>query len=100
MRNSSCARAARFLFFRKRGNQMKRAKAACICQTLHFMLKEDVAHDYAVSLVKQEVAQYKKGLDQHHTQYKIVEETEQPDGSIMIKIIKQYNSSPVGNYLD
>ncbi|HJD47196.1 MAG TPA: hypothetical protein H9909_10165 [Candidatus Mediterraneibacter norfolkensis] len=79
---------------------MKRVKAACIYQTLHFMLKEDVAHDYAVSLVKQEVAQYKKGLDQHHTQYKIVEETEQPDGSIMIKIIKQYNSSPVGNYLD
>ena len=79
---------------------MKRVKAACICQTLHFILKEDVAHDYAVSLVKQEVAQYQKGLDQHHTQYRIVEETEQPDGSIMIKIIKQYNSSPVGNYLD
>ena len=42
----------------------------------------------------------KKGLDQHHTKYKIVEETEQPDGSIMVKVIKQYNSSPVGNYLD
>ena len=41
---------------------MKRVKAACICQTLHFMLKEDIGHDYAVSLVKQEVAQYKKGL--------------------------------------
>lgn len=79
---------------------MKRVKAACICQTLHFILKEDVVHDYAVSLVKQEVAQYKKGLDNKHTQYKIVEETEQPDGSIMIKIIKQYNSTPVGNYLD
>lgn len=79
---------------------MKRVKAACICQTLHFMLKEDIGHDYAVSLVKHEVAQYKQKLEQHHTQYKIVEETEQPDGSIMIKIIKQYNSSPVGNYLD
>ena len=54
---------------------MKRVKAACICQTLHFMLKEDIGHDYAVSLVKQEVAQYKKGLDNKHTQYKIVEET-------------------------
>lgn len=32
--------------------------------------------------------------------YKILEETDQPDGSIMVKIIKQYNSSPVGNYLD
>lgn len=79
---------------------MKRVKAACICQTLHFMLKEDVEHDYAVSLVKQEVEQYKKRLEQNHTRYKIVEESQQPDGSIMIKIIKQYNSSPVGHYLD
>lgn len=79
---------------------MKRVKAACICQTLHFMLKEDIGHDYAVSLVKEEVAQYKRTLERNRTQYKIVEETEQSDGSIMIKIIKQYNSSPVGNYLD
>ena len=55
---------------------MKRVKAACICQTLHFMLKEDVGHDYAVDLVKHEVEQYKKGLERHHTQYKIIEETE------------------------
>ena len=78
---------------------MKRVKAACICQTLHFMLKEDVAHDWAVRQVKQEVEQYKKGLDRNHTRYKILEETEQPDGSIMVKVIKQYNSSPVGDYL-
>lgn len=79
---------------------MKRIKAACICQTLHFMLKEDVEHSEAVNLVKREVEQYKRGLDNKHTQYKIVEETDQPDGSIMIKIVKQYNTSPVGNYLD
>lgn len=79
---------------------MKRIKAACICQTLHFMLKEDAAHDYAVTLVQQEVEQYKKKLECNHTQYRIVEETLQPDDSIIIKIIKQYNSSPVGNYLD
>lgn len=79
---------------------MKRVKAACICQTLHFLLKEDVEYDQAVELVRQEVEQYKKGLEHNHIQYKIVEETEQSDGSVMIKIIKQYNSSPVGNYLD
>ncbi len=79
---------------------MKRVKAACICQTLHFMLKEDVGHDYAVSLVKQEVEQYKKRLERNFTKYKITEQTEQPDGSIIVKVIKQYNSSPVGNYLD
>lgn len=28
---------------------MKRVKAVCICQTLHFMQKEDVGHDYAQS---------------------------------------------------
>ena len=79
---------------------MKRVKAACLCQTLHFMLKEDVAHDYAVRLVQDEVAHYKKNLERNHTRYKIVEETEQPDGSILVKVIKQYNTSPVGDYLD
>ncbi len=79
---------------------MKCVKAACICQTLHFMLKEDVGHDYAVQLVKQEVEQYKKTLERNRTQYKIVDETEQSDGSMMLKVIKQYNSSPVGDYLD
>lgn len=78
---------------------MKRVKAACICQTLHFMLKEDVEHDYAVSQVKQEVEQYKQGLEHNHTKYRIVEQKEQPDGSIMLKVIKQHNSSPVGDYL-
>ena len=79
---------------------MKRVKAACICQTLHFMLKEDMGHDYAVKQVMQELEQYKKSLERNHTQYKITEQTEQPDGSIIIKVIKQFNSSPVGDYLD
>ena len=79
---------------------MQRIKAACICQTLHFMLKEDVAHDYAVRLVQDEVAHYKKNLERNHTRYKIMEETTQPDGSILVKVIKQYNTSPVGDYLD
>ena len=79
---------------------MKRVKAACICQTLHFMLKEDIGHDYAVKLVRDEVEHYKKTLERNRTLYRIVEEVDQPDGSIMVKVIKQYNSSPVGNYLD
>lgn len=79
---------------------MKRVKAACICQTLHFQLKEDVPHDYAVKSVQEEVQLYKRTLDRNGAQYKIVDETVQPDGSILVKVIKQYNSSPVGNYLD
>lgn len=79
---------------------MKRIKAACICQTLHFMLKEDTEHQWAVSQVKQEVAHYKQSLERNHTQYKIVEEITPPDGSVILKIIKQYNASPVGDYLN
>lgn len=79
---------------------MKRVKSACICQTLHFMLKEDVAHDWAVKQCRQEYEQYKKKMEQNRTQYKIVEEAVQPDGSIIVKVIKQYNTSPVGDYLN
>lgn len=79
---------------------MKRVKAACICQTLHFMLKEDVAQDLAVKLVRDEVMNYKRRLESSRTQYRILEETEQKDGSVIIRIIKQYNQSPVGDYLN
>ncbi len=79
---------------------MKRVKAACICQTLHFILKDDLGHDYAVKLVKEEVEKYKASLDKNRTKYKLVSEETQPDGSVMIKIIKQYNTSPVGDYLN
>ena len=79
---------------------MKRIQAACICQTLHFMLKEDVAHDWAVKQVEQEVEHYKSQLERNRIKHKILEETVQPDGSIIVKVIKQYNTSPVGDYLN
>lgn len=79
---------------------MKRVKAACITQTLHFLLKEDAGHDYAVQLVKEEVRKYKEQLDKNNTKYKILSEETQADGSVMIEIKKQYNTSPVGSYLD
>ena len=79
---------------------MKRVKAACICQTLHFMLKEDVEHSLATEQVAREVAQYKRNLECNCIQHKILEESVQPDGSVILKVIKQYNTSPVGDYLD
>lgn len=79
---------------------MKRIKAACLQQTVHFQLKEDLPHQAAVEMVQAEYARYKRQLEQSRTQYKIVEEQIQSDGSIMIKIKKQYNTSPVGEYLD
>ena len=79
---------------------MKRVKAACICQTLHFMLKDGAEQQWAVNQVKQDVEHYKQGLERNRTKYRIVEETTQPDGSVILKVIKQYNASPVGSYLD
>lgn len=79
---------------------MKRVKAACITQTLHFLLKEDVGQEYAKKLVTEEVKKYKDSLDKNKTQYKILSEETQADGSVIIEIKKQYNISPVGHYLD
>ena len=79
---------------------MKRIKAACIKQTLHFLLKEDINHDLAVKLVREEVDKYKMQLDRNRTQYKILAESVEPDGSVMVESLKQYNTSPVGTYLD
>ncbi len=79
---------------------MKRVKAACICQTLHFMLKEDAEHEFAVKQAELEVEQYKKSLERNNTKYRLLEQSSQPDGSIIVKVIKQYNNSPVGDYLD
>lgn len=78
---------------------MKRVKAACICQTLIFMQKDEIARDVALRQNQADVEHYKKLLERGRTQYKIVEETAQPDGSILVKIIKQHNQSPVGDYL-
>lgn len=46
---------------------MKRVKAACITQTLHFLLKEDVGQEYAKKLVTEEVKKYKDSLDKNKT---------------------------------
>lgn len=79
---------------------MKRIKAACLTQTLHFMLKENTDHDYAVKFVSEEVKKYKEQLNRNKVQYKILSEETQADGSVIMEIKKQYNSSPTGNYLD
>lgn len=79
---------------------MKRVKAACVCQTLHFMLKDGVSPTEGVRQVQADVENYKRSLERNRTQHRILEESAQPDGSVIMKIIKQYNSSPVGDYLN
>ena len=79
---------------------MKRIKAACLEQTIHFQLKDDLIKAAAITYVKGEVEHYKQQLERSRTRYKILEETTLPDGSVQIKIKKQYNSCDLGDYFD
>ena len=79
---------------------MKRVQSACLEQTVHFQLKEDViGHAAALRAVAEEVEQYKAQMDRKHVKHKILEETTQPDGSILVKIKRQYNNYDCGDYL-
>ena len=79
---------------------MKRIQAACLLQTIHFQLKEDLDHDTAVRAVEEEYDHYKKLLDRKGVQYKITREEKQPDGSILVRIQKQYNGHSCGDYMN
>ncbi len=78
---------------------MKRIKAACLEQTIHFQLKEDLGHAAAARAVKDEAMHYKSRLERSRIKHRIVEETVQPDESIILKIKKQYNDYECGDYL-
>lgn len=75
---------------------MKRIKSACLEQTLHFYVQDATA----IRTAKDEFEMYKKGLDRNQTAYKILSEEAQPDGSLIVKLKKQYNSYDCGSYLD
>lgn len=80
---------------------MKRVKAACLQQTLHFMPKDpQVGYELSLRSVQDEVAHYKAQLERNRTAYRIDEEAIQPNGSIIIRIRKQYNAVNTGDYLD
>ena len=72
---------------------MKRVKAACIFQTLVFSQKEDcgLSREQILNLNRQEVSRYKQTMDRTRTRYQIESETEGQDGSITLKVRKQYN---------
>lgn len=56
--------------------------------------------EYAKKAIVQECEKYKAQLEKSGTKYKILSEKTNEDGSIVIEIKKQYNSSPVGGYLN
>lgn len=75
---------------------MKRIKYACLEQTLHFFVQDSAP----LRTAKNEFELYKKGLEHNHTAYKVLSEEMQPDGSLIVKLKKQYNAYDFGSYLD
>lgn len=73
---------------------MKRIKAACILQTLVFAQKEDagLSPEEALKINRADIEHYRTGLNRTGTRYQVTETLEQPDGSIIVRVRKQYNS--------
>ena len=72
---------------------MKRVKAACILQTLVFAQKNDcgLTREQQLKANHDDVNRYKSQMDRTRTRYQITEETEQSDGSVLVRVRKQYN---------
>jgi hypothetical protein len=66
---------------------MKRVIGACVEQTQKFETEKDLER-YISSLARKRV------------KYKIVDRKQNSDNTVMLKIIMQYDSFPVGDYLD
>ena len=72
---------------------MKRVQAACILQTLVFMQKEDCGlSKISISEAnRREFESYKQKMEKARTRYQIVSQEEQEDGSLVVRVRKQYN---------
>ena len=72
---------------------MKRVKAACILQTLVFVQKEDcgLSRNAILEINRREFEHYKQTMDRTRTRYQIVSVEPQEDGSIIVRVRKQYN---------
>lgn len=79
---------------------MKRIQSACLSQTIHFQQKEPMSKELAAQANRMEFERYQSQMSRSYTKYKIVEETVLPDGTLEVKLKKQYNSYEVGSYFD
>ena len=79
---------------------MKRVKAACLLQTVCFQPKAPCPTEVEKEQLRREYEAYLDRMKHFHTQFKILEETTQPDGTIIIKLKKQYNQQALGDYFD
>ena len=78
---------------------MKRIIDACLEQTLHFSLKEQISPEEDRRAVRQEYEHYQYQMQKKRMQYEILSEEEQADGSLIVRIKRQYNNYPCEEYL-
>lgn len=72
-------------------------------QTLVFQQKEGCGYsaEHCLDLNREEVKKYKLTLERARTRHKIDEETELSDGSIIVRVRKEYNATAsIGEYFD
>ena len=82
---------------------MKRVLSACIMQTLVFTQRKELCFtaEKALELNRAEYVKYKSDLDKANTRYQVLCEKEEPDGSVTVKIRKQYNDkTDVSEYFE
>ncbi len=82
---------------------MKRVQAACILQTLVFSQKPELMYtrEQALKLNNAEIDSYKANLDKTKTKFQIVDRQELENGSIVIRVRKQYSEkTDVAEYFE
>ena len=79
---------------------MKRIKAACLEQTVHFQLKEEMPREEAEKATRLEYAHYLEQMNRSRTKYRVLEEKILDDGSLLVKLKKQYNNYDCTPYMD
>lgn len=74
---------------------MKRVKAACILQTLVFLQKPETgfSRERMLKINQEEFEHYKATLERQKTRYQIDDVAEQEDGSLVVRVRKQYNDN-------
>lgn len=78
---------------------MKRIQSACLEQTIRFVMKDDIPREEARQMVQAEYRHYLEQMDRNRTGYKVLEELPQADGSLIVRLKRQYNNYDVGDYL-
>ncbi len=72
---------------------MRRIVSACLLQTMRFDTYNDANPEA-------DLQTYCSKLERGGTRYMIEEKKTEPDGAIVIKIRKQYNSYPADGYIN